>query len=98
MRKALKALSNDLSAALQGAGVHAGRKRLKLSRSLLRMMEPAVGREVFRREDACLKKASHALAGLTRNEAMLEAVHKLASGEETGNPMLQALADTIRQL
>ena len=74
MRRALKGVSDDLSAALDGSGVHPARKRLKLGRSLLRMMGPALGEELFRREDACLRGASHALADLRRTEAMVEAV------------------------
>ena len=99
MRKALKGLSDDLSSALAGAGVHAARKRLKLSRGLLRMIAPALGEEVFRREDACLREASHALAGVRRNEAMVEAVHKLASAADPDNaPVLRALADAVGRL
>src|SRR5262245_125137 len=100
MRKALKALSEDLSGALEGGGVHAARKRLKLSRSLLRMMEPAIGEAVFEREDGCLKEASHSLAGFRRNEAMLEAVGKLASSRSVAgsSAVLEALSDAVRQM
>jgi CHAD domain-containing protein len=79
MRKALKAIAADLAAARDGAGAHAARRRLKLCRSLLRLMEPALGNVVFLREDTCLRDAARALAGLRRHEAMLEAVAKLAS-------------------
>jgi CHAD domain-containing protein len=99
MRKALKALAADLSAALEGAGVHAARKRLKLSRSLLRMMEPALGETVFAREDGCLQEASHALAGLRRNEAMLEAIGKLAASRGAASTaVLEALTQAIRHM
>jgi CHAD domain-containing protein len=99
MRKALKTLSEDLAAAREGGGVHAARKRLKLSRSLLRMMEPALGKEVFAREDGCLKQASHALAGLRRNEAMLEAVGKLDAGRSAATAaVLEALSRAIRDM
>jgi CHAD domain-containing protein len=99
MRKALKGLAGDLSASLAGKGVHPARKRLKLSRSLLRMMEPAIGEETFEREDECLREASQALAGPRRGEAMIEAVHKLAAAEKEADPApLRALADALRQM
>jgi CHAD domain len=98
MRKALKALSEDLSAALEGAGVHAARKRLKLARSLLRMMEPAIGPEIFQREDARLRQASHALEGVRRGEAMFEAAHKLAASKDIDNRALKPLTEAVGEL
>jgi CHAD domain-containing protein len=99
MRKALRALSDDLAAALEGSGVHAARKRLKLSRSLLSMMRPAIGEAVFDQEDACLKGASQALAGFRRHEAMMETVHKLASASGAeGEEAVRALAEAVAHL
>jgi len=99
MRRALKGVSDDLSAALDGSGVHPARKRLKLGRSLLRMMGPALGEELFRREDACLRGASHALADLRRTEAMVEAVYKLGSDKQAESAgLVAALADAVRDM
>lgn len=98
LRKALSALCADLSAAAEGSGAHIARKRLKLSRGLLRMMRPAIGEEVFRREDDTLRQVSHALAPLRHKEAMGEAIRKLASSEGVEAAVIQALADAIERL
>ena len=63
------------------------------------MIAPALGEEAFEREDACLREASHALAGMRRSEAMIEAVHKLASASEGDDAAaLDALADAVGRM
>lgn len=77
MRRTMKALSQDLDLARSGKTVHPARRRLKLARSLLRLMKPALGPESFQQENETLRDAAQALAGLRRTEAMSEAIAKL---------------------
>lgn len=80
-RKNLAALAADLDrAGREGqAAVHDVRKRLKLLRSLLRLLRPALGDAAFRQDDAALRRAHHALAAARQAGAMGETVHKLAA-------------------
>lgn len=79
MRTSLKAVTGDLEAARSGSGIHAARKRLKATRSFLRILKPALGRGNFDTENHALRDAAHALAPIRRTEAMGEAVRKLAA-------------------
>lgn len=54
------------------------RKRLKLMRSLLRLLKPAIGDEAFGQDDGDLRRAHHLLAEAREAGAMIETVHKLA--------------------
>lgn len=80
-RQTLAGLSHDLDAAKAGGGVHAARKKLKLARSLLRLLRRAMGKADFRAADLQLRHAARQLAGLRRAEAMREAVAKLSAAE-----------------
>ncbi len=77
MRRTMRALSQDLDLARSGKTVHPARRRLKLARSLLRLMKPALGAQSFQQENETLRDAAQALAGLRRTEAMSEAIAKL---------------------
>jgi CHAD domain-containing protein len=77
MRRTIRALSQDLDSAKSGKTVHPARRRLKLARSLLRLMKPALGAAAFQEENEALRDAAQALAGLRRTEAMSEAIAKL---------------------
>ena len=80
MRRTIRALSQDLESARGGKTVHPARRRLKLARSLLRLMKPALGAETFQSENQALRDAAQALAGLRRTEAMSEAIARLEAG------------------
>jgi CHAD domain-containing protein len=77
VRRTVKALSEDLERAKSGKTVHPARRRLKLARSLLRLMKPALGADAFQEENEALRDAAQSLAGLRRTEAMSEAIGKL---------------------
>jgi CHAD domain-containing protein len=80
-RQTLAGLSHDLDAAKAGGGVHAARKKLKIARSLLRLLRHAMGKADFKAADSRLGKAARLLAGLRHAEAMREAVAKLSAAE-----------------
>ncbi|HTN95486.1 MAG TPA: CHAD domain-containing protein [Nordella sp.] len=103
MRKTMRALAQDLELARSGKTVHPARRRLKLARSLLRLMKPALGKEVFQRENQTLRDAAQALAGLRHSEAMSEAIAKLktddaknAAANEAVYTALEAAARHLR--
>jgi CHAD domain-containing protein len=77
MRRTMQGLAQDLEHARSGQMVHPARRRLKLARSLLRLMKPALGQDSFQLENGTLRDAAQALAGLRRTEAMSEAIAKL---------------------
>lgn len=58
MRRASRALSSQQ---LSDSAVHTARKDLKRSRTALRLLRPALGERVYRREDAVLRAAAHSL-------------------------------------
>jgi CHAD domain-containing protein len=104
MRRIMRALSQDLDLARSGKTVHPARRRLKLARSLLRLMKPALGPQSFQQENEALRDASQALAGLRRTEAMSEAIAKLRTdAKEHGTPddallsELETAAHNLRQ-
>lgn len=76
-RRVFAGIVKDLEAASRGGGVHAVRKRLKLMRSLFRLVRPCVSRPEFERADDHLRRAADLLAGARRAEAMQEAAAKL---------------------
>jgi CHAD domain-containing protein len=77
MRRTMQGLAQDLDHARSGQMVHPARRRLKLARSLLRLMKPALGQDSFQLENETLRDAAQALASLRRTEAMSEAIAKL---------------------
>lgn len=101
MRKTMRALAQDLEQARTGKTVHPARRRLKLARSLLRLMKPSLGKEVFQQENQALRNAAHALAALRLTEAMSEAIAKLkaATGDaEADTAVFSALEAAAREL
>lgn len=102
MRKTMRALAQDLEHARTGRTVHPARRRLKLARSLLRLMKPALGKEVFQKENQTLRDAAQALAALRHTEAMSEAIAKLRAAavnkaaEEQVYAALEAAAHKLR--
>lgn len=104
MRRTMRALSQDLDLARSGKTVHPARRRLKLARSLLRLMKPALGAQSFQQENETLRDAAQALASLRRTEAMSEAIAKLethakkdGTSDETVFAALEAAAHDLRQ-
>jgi len=80
-RKNLEALHVDLDRAKGGehAAIHDVRKRLKLLRSLLRLLRPALGKHGFEHDDGALRQAHHLLAEARQAGAMNDTIKKLAS-------------------
>lgn len=80
-RKSLKGVLRDLQRARGGgkSEIHDVRKGLKLVRSLLRMVKPAIGKGAFQRGDKALRQAHHLLAAARQRSAMMEALDKLQS-------------------
>lgn len=78
-RKSLKGVLRDLERARGGgeSEIHDVRKGLKLVRSLLRMVKPAIGKAAFQRDDRALRGVHHLLAEARQRSAMLEALEKL---------------------
>jgi CHAD domain-containing protein len=103
MRRTMKALSRDLDLARSGRSVHPARRRLKLARSLLRLMKPALGSAAFEQENQALRDAAQALASLRRTEAMSEAIAKLRAvardkaSDEAVFAALETAAHDLRQ-
>jgi CHAD domain-containing protein len=104
MRRTMRALSEDLELARSGKTVHPARRRLKLARSLLRLMKPALGQPSFQQENETLRDAAQALASLRRTEAMSEAIAKLkahakkdGSSDEAVFVALEVAAHDLRQ-
>lgn len=84
-RKSLKGVLRDLQRARGGgeSEIHDVRKGLKLVRSLLRMVKPAIGKSTFQRHDRALRQAHHLLAEARHRSAMVETLDKLeTSGKE----------------
>ncbi len=76
-RRTLSAAMKDLKTAAADGGVHGVRKRLKFTRSLLRLVRYSIGRRDFASADRRLRKAADGLAGARRAEALRETVSKL---------------------
>jgi CHAD domain-containing protein len=91
MRRTMRALSQDLDHARSGKLVHPARRRLKLARSLLRLMKPALGQQSFQQENEALRDAAQALASLRRTEAMSEAIAKLETDAKKHGTFEQAV-------
>ena len=94
MRKTLRQIAKELDKSRGGAGVHAARRRIKLSRSLLRLARKALSPDHFHGANQSLRTAAMALAPLRSAEAMVETVAKLKSAlkEEKADAVLDALA------
>jgi CHAD domain-containing protein len=103
MRRTMKALSQDLDLARSDRSVHPARRRLKLARSLLRLIKPALGSAVFEQENQTLRDAAQALASLRHTEAMSEAIAKLRAmardkdSDEAVFAALETAAHDLRQ-
>jgi hypothetical protein len=75
----LHALAAQLAETAPGQSVHGARRRIKLLRSQLRLLRPALGDENFAACNAALRAAAAALAGQRRAEALALAGKKLES-------------------
>ncbi len=100
----MRALSQDLDHARAGQMVHPARRRLKLARSLLRLMKPALGQQSFQQENQALRDAAQVLASLRRTEAMREVIAKLKADakkhgdfEEAVFAEIETAAHNLRQ-
>jgi CHAD domain-containing protein len=100
MRRTARNMVRDLEQARSGR-VHGARRRLKLARSLLRLMKPALGEAIFQKENEALRDAAQALAGLRHTEAMSEAIAKLkaaAKDKAADAAVFLALEDAAHNL
>lgn len=57
--------------------VHQARKEVKKSRSLLRLVEPGLGKKVYRRENRTLRDAARTVAHVRDADVMVETAEKL---------------------
>jgi CHAD domain-containing protein len=94
-RDGLAELMVDLAGAAEGHGVHGARRRLKVLRSLLRLLRRTIGEAAFRDSDTSLRAAARRLGAARRAEALQEAMEKLAKGRDENSPALVALAEMI---
>jgi CHAD domain-containing protein len=62
-------------------GIHEARKSIKKTRSLLRLLRGALGKEVYRQENRRLRQTARRLSGVRDTAAMVEAVDKLVEAE-----------------
>jgi CHAD domain-containing protein len=74
--------------------IHAARKDLKKTRSLLRLARETLGDETYRIENDRLREAAHLLAGAREQDAKLEAVTSLV--ENHGNELGAEAATALR--
>jgi CHAD domain-containing protein len=97
MRRTMRGLSQDLDLARSGERVHPARRRLKVARSLLRLMKPALGQQSFQQENEALRDAAQALAGLRRTEAMSEAIAKLRADAKKNGGFDEAVFTALEE-
>ncbi len=90
---ALEALRDTAQA--PGAAVHLARKELKRARAGLRLLRAAVGRAVYRRENAALRDAARPLSRVRDAEVMLGTV--TAIGEDKNPPGVRAVLLRLRR-
>jgi CHAD domain-containing protein len=81
LRTAVRELTNGDTP--HPADAHSPRKRLKLLRSLLVMMRPALNGKTFKRTDSLLRRAGKTLSKRRKAEAMVETVAKLRQSKHT---------------
>lgn len=72
--------------------VHAARRHLKRLRSLLRLMGPALGKDLAAELDKVVKMAADELAGARRTQALQQLVAKLDAAPEAKSALAGALA------
>jgi CHAD domain-containing protein len=77
------------------ATVHDARKRLKKSRSALRLVRPAMPRGDYRRENRLLRDRGRAMSGTRDADVMVETVDKLSDRFAGQEPA--ALFDSVRE-
>src|SRR5947207_2716692 len=75
--KALKTLGGAKQL-LEDEDVHDARKRLKKARALLRLLRPALGAPVYRRENGSIRDAARPLTDMRDAKILVETLDKLA--------------------
>ncbi|NJM30241.1 MAG: CHAD domain-containing protein [Rhizobiales bacterium] len=75
----LTSLSAEIERVNDGQGVHAARRKIKLFRSLLRLMSLQIGKREFRLADAELRQLARTFAEARKEEAMAEVCSKLVA-------------------
>ena len=93
----LAGLSEALENARSGESVHGARRRIKLLRSLLRLLKPALGEAAFRAVNDGLRDAADALAGQRRAEALVAATEKFLVSKDEANVYWRDLAEAHRK-
>jgi CHAD domain-containing protein len=81
---ALAALKLDAEPAPEA--VHDARKRFKRVRALLRLVREPLGRKLFKRENRAFRGAGRPLSSVRDAKVLIEALDKLASSAEHGQP------------
>jgi CHAD domain-containing protein len=77
-REQLEAAFDGLREELSTESIHDARKRLKKTRSLLRLARPGMKRKRYRRQNAALRDAGRALSGARDADVLAETVDDLA--------------------
>ncbi|WP_192036396.1 CHAD domain-containing protein [Halomonas sp. YLGW01] len=77
LRKALSELSIEPSDPRLADHVHQVRKRMKMLRGLLRLMRDVMPSDMYRQENAALRDAARALAGLRDTQVRIETFDRL---------------------
>lgn len=94
-RRAARALA---AARLSDAAVHTARKDLKRSRAALRLLRPALGEASYRRENALLRNAAHALNAARDAKVLRQTLGGLRRGHRAlrGDAAVTALLRTLQ--
>jgi CHAD domain-containing protein len=71
--------------------VHEARKDMKKLRALLRLARGELGKDVFARENACLRDAARELAGTRDSDVMLETLEALELPAGLGSELREAI-------
>ena len=83
---------------LSDTAVHAARKDLKRSRTALRLLRPALGEPLYRRENALLRDAAHALNAARDAKVLTQALQALRRSHRAlrGDAAVAALLRTLQ--
>lgn len=95
-QREVASLAELLAATQPGQSVHGARRRIKLLRSLLRLLRLSSCSDACREANAALREAADALAGHRRAEALVTAAEKLAARSGDSGVFWRDLAQAHR--
>jgi len=67
----------------QGKAVHQARKRFKMIRALLRLVQGKLGRQTYQQENSCFRNAGRLLSEMRDAQVRLETLEKLAESTDS---------------